>query len=111
MGIRYVIVEAVAPSLQLNREEKTMCPSIYASGLPAFVMSQLPLIYDSTGVFFENSGIYPDLAMPMVLGTVIYSNLAGQYSGKHLLTPPQAPKEAEPEEEPDGAGEKPVDRA
>ena len=66
MMIRYVIVETLGSSLRLTREEKTLSQVIYASGLPAFVMAQLPLIFDPTGLYFVNAGIYPDICMPFL---------------------------------------------
>jgi cell volume regulation protein A len=87
MAIRYVVVQFLYPAIGLTKEEKVLSQVIYASGLPAFVMSQLPLIFDPTGLYFVNSAIYPDLCMPIVLGTVIFSSVVGQLAGRRLLRP------------------------
>lgn len=87
MAIRFLVVQFLYPAIGLTREEKVLSQVIYASGLPAFVMSQLPLIYDPDGLYFANSAIYPDLCMPIVLGTVIFSSVVGQLAGRRLLIP------------------------
>jgi cell volume regulation protein A len=91
MAIRYIIVKGLSPSLRFSREEKIFSQVIYASGLPAFVTSQLPMIFDPTGQYFVNTGIYPNLCMPIVLGTVIYSSIFGQLVGRKLRNPETAP--------------------
>jgi cell volume regulation protein A len=76
MIIRFLLVEVIG-SIFLSLEEKIVSQYVYASGLPAFVMSQLPLIFDEGGIFFSNPRIYTELAMPIVLGTIIYSAFIG----------------------------------
>ena len=61
---------------------------VYASGLPAFVMSQLPVLYDPTGKYFLTPGLYPDICMPIVLGTILYSGLLGPWMIKKDLEKP-----------------------
>jgi hypothetical protein len=58
---------------------------IYASGLPAFVMSQLPLIYDPEGLFFTNPEVFPNIVMPIVLGTVLFAAITAPNVAKRLL--------------------------
>ena len=60
---------------------------IYASGLPAFVMSQLPTILDPEKLFFTNPEIYPSLVMPIVLGTVLFAALSAPSIAKRVLDP------------------------
>jgi len=91
MALRFIDVEFVGRLLAFTREEKALSQVVYASGLPAFVMSQLPMVFDPDGRYFVDAGIYPDLCMPIVVGTVIYSALAGPLIAKRLLKPPQEP--------------------
>ena len=79
MFIRFLVVEVLDRFIDFSLEEKIISQFVYASGLPAFVMSQLPLILDPEGLFFMNTAVYPNICMPIVLGTVIYSALLGPY--------------------------------
>jgi len=84
--IRFTIATAVGSLLKFSKVEKTLSRLIFAQGLPAFVMSQLPSIYDAPREFFSNPEIYPNLCMPIVLGTVIFAAVAGPLIAKRQLT-------------------------
>ena len=86
MVMRYVLVELLNKPLMLTKTEKVFSQGVYASGLPAFVMSQLPLIFDPDKLHFNNPGIYPDIAMPIVLGTILYSSFIGPIIVKRGLS-------------------------
>ena len=75
MVVRYSVVHLLSKPMAFTNTEKVLSQFVYTSGLPAFVMSQLPMIYDPLGSKFVNTSIYPDLCMPIVLGTVIYGAL------------------------------------
>ena len=77
MVFRYGLVGVLSGQLGFSSEEKVLSQYVYASGLPAFVMSQLPIIFDPNGVYFSNPEIFPNLCMPIVLGTILYSGLLG----------------------------------
>jgi cell volume regulation protein A len=79
MLMRYGLVSIIGKTLFFTYEEVTVSRVVYASGLPAFVMSQLPMIYDPNGIKFHNPGLYPDICMPIVLGTILYSGLLGPW--------------------------------
>jgi cell volume regulation protein A len=89
MVMRYVLVELLNKPLMLTKTEKVFSQGVYASGLPAFVMSQLPLIFDPDKLHFINPGIYPDIAMPIVLGTILYSSFIGPMIVKRGLSSSQ----------------------
>ncbi len=69
--IRYIIISIVNKTISFSVKEEILSKVVYSPGLPAFVMSQLPLIYDPNAEYFSNPGIYPDLVLPIVLSTVI----------------------------------------
>jgi hypothetical protein len=48
-------------------------------------MSQLPLIYDPERQFFLDPAIYPNLVMPIVLGTVLFAAISAPLMAKRLL--------------------------
>jgi cell volume regulation protein A len=64
VGLRYGIVNVLSGQFGFTREEKALSQVVYASGLPAFVMSQLPQRFDPEGVFFANTQLYPDQRKP-----------------------------------------------
>lgn len=85
VAMRYFLVGIVSKPLSLSMEEKSISQVVYASGLPAFIMSQLPAIYDPQGMFFMTPRIYPDICMPLVLGTIIFSGLFGPILAKRKI--------------------------
>ena len=87
MVMRFGLVAGISKVLQFTKEETSIAKFVYASGLPAFVMSQLPQLYDPTGVFFLTPGLYPDICMPIVLGTILYSGLLGPWMINEDLKP------------------------
>jgi cell volume regulation protein A len=88
MVMRFGIVEIIGRVLLFTKEERSISKVVYASGLPAFVMSQLPTLYDPTGKYFLTPGLYPDICMPIVLGTILYSGLLGPWMIKKDLEKP-----------------------
>ena len=83
--VRFIIVITVGSAVSFNKQEKVLSMLIYASGLPAFVMSQLPLVFDPDRLFFTNPEIYPNMVMPIVLGTVLFAALTAPNLAKRLL--------------------------
>lgn len=83
--IRYVTVTMVSPPLKFSRVESVLTKLIFANGLPALVMSQLPSIYDPQNQFFANPEIYTNLCFPIVIGTVIFGAVVGPLTAKRLL--------------------------
>ncbi|MHA2113610.1 MAG: cation:proton antiporter domain-containing protein [Candidatus Hodarchaeales archaeon] len=83
--IRYIVVVVVGKGLSFSKQEQILSMLIYASGLPAFVMSQLPLILDPNKQFFHNPEIYPNLVMPIVLGTVLFAAISAPPLAKRIL--------------------------
>jgi cell volume regulation protein A len=85
MGLRYGLVELLSGELNFTHEEKALSQVVYASGLPAFVMSQLPMIFDPDRIYFKNPELFPNLCMPIVLGTILYSGLIGPKLAENAL--------------------------
>lgn len=59
-----ITLAALSGPFSFTREERALSPVVFASGLPAFVMSQLPQIFDPGRTRLVDSQIYPDLCMP-----------------------------------------------
>ncbi|MCJ7731094.1 cation:proton antiporter [Candidatus Bathyarchaeota archaeon] len=101
--MRYFLVTYLGKILYFTKEESSISKVVFATGLPSFVMSQLPMIYDPTGVHFLTPGLYPDICMPIVLGTILYSGLIGPWMINEELKPKKTvtkPVEV-PKEQPD----------
>ena len=84
--VRFAVATGVGRLLNFSRQEMVLSRVIFAHGLPALVMSQLPLIFDPNRQHFINPEIYPNLCMPVVLGTVLYGAVIGPILAKWQLT-------------------------
>jgi len=73
---------------KFSENEKTLTRFIFAHGLPALIMSQLPLIYDPQGQFFLSPQAYTNLCFITVLGTVLYGAVLGPLLVKRKLEAP-----------------------
>jgi cell volume regulation protein A len=95
MFIRIFVIEVLSRVISFTTSEKALSQFIYASGLPAFVMSQLPQIFDPNSEHFASISIYTDLCMPIVVGTVIYSSIVGPFGFKQRMAAETRKKEKE----------------
>jgi len=82
---RFFVATGVGRAMGFSNEEKLLTRLVRACGLPAFIMSQLPVIYDPNRVFFKNPEIYSNLCMPIVLTTVIFASIATPIIAKWRL--------------------------
>ncbi len=76
-ALRYVLLTSLNGILSLDREELLLSRVVYTSGLPAFIMSQMPMIMDPGRVHFTNPEVYPNLATTIVIGTVLFATFVG----------------------------------
>ena len=83
--LRYAIVSTLGKILKFTQTEKVLTRIIYASGLPAFVMSQLPSIYDPNQQYFTRPEIYPNITLPLVLFNILFAALVGPVVAKRQL--------------------------
>lgn len=83
--IRYVAVTIVSRSLKFTSTESILTKLIFANGLPALVMSQLPALQDPERLFFQSPESYTNLCFPIVIGTVIFGALIGPMIAKSRL--------------------------
>ncbi len=73
-----------------NKFERLIMQSICASGLPALVMSQLPLIYDPNKIYFPYPEIFSNICLIIIFGTVLYGSIATSIIiGRKLQVTPQ----------------------
>lgn len=56
--IRYTVATGLGRLPTFTNQEKVISRLIFAQALPAFVMSQLPIIFDPNGRFFPRLEIY-----------------------------------------------------
>jgi cell volume regulation protein A len=86
-ALRYGVLTSLSPFLSLTRQELLLSRVIYASGLPAFIMSQLPMLMDP-GREHASPEVYPNLTMPIVIFTLLFASLAGPYIVERQLRSP-----------------------
>lgn len=84
--IRYAVATGLGRLPTFTNQEKVISRLIFAQGLPAFVMSQLPIIFDPNRRFFPRPEIYTDLAVPIVIGTILISAFLGPVIISRQLT-------------------------
>lgn len=77
--LRYFVVSVVGGSLLFSREESAVSKFVFVPGLAAFVISQLPSLYDPGGSVFLSPGLFPNICMLSVLGLILYSGLLGPW--------------------------------
>lgn len=84
--IRYVVVSLDAVVLKFTKTESILTKLIFANGLPALVMSQLPSILDPERLYFPNPEIFTNLCFPIVIGTVVFGAVLGPIIAKRVLS-------------------------
>ena len=84
--IRYLAVTLVSGPLKFSNVESTLTKLIFANGLPALVMSQLPSLQDPERLYFQSPESYTNLCFPIVIGTVIFGALVGPLIARKRLT-------------------------
>jgi cell volume regulation protein A len=83
--LRYSVGTMVGEFFDFSRTEKILSRLVFAQGLPAFVMAQLPSIYDPNKLYFVDPQIYVNLSIPIVLGTVIIDAVFGPIIAQRQL--------------------------
>lgn len=84
--IRYAVATALGRLPGFTAQEKVISRIIFAQGLPVLVMSQLPMIFDPNRRFFPRPEIYTDLAVPIVIGTILVAAFLGPAIASRQLT-------------------------
>jgi len=85
LAVRYAVATGVGRFMRFSREERVISRFIFTLGTSTIVMSQLPFIYDPNRNYFLNPEIYPNLCMPIVLGTVLFAAVAIPVIAKRQL--------------------------
>lgn len=85
LTIRFFAASIASKIMKFSKVERALSRFIFAHGLPALIMSQLPAIYDPNKEYFLAPEMYPNLCFIIVLGTVLYGAMAGPYVVKKRL--------------------------
>ena len=85
LTIRFISASITAFIMNFSKTERALSRFIFAHGLPALIMSQLPAIYDPNKQYFLAPEMYTNLCFIIVLGTVIYGAVLGPYIVKKRL--------------------------
>jgi len=91
--IRILSVNVVGGFIELTDGEAAISRLVFSNGLTALVISQLPLIVDTSGGSFMNSRIYMDLAVPIVIASSLFGSLIGPRIIRHGMAPPEPEQE------------------
>lgn len=64
---------------KISNLEKSVITYTFANGLPALVMSRLPLVYDPNKIFFKQPEIYTNICLIAVFITVLFGVFIAPY--------------------------------
>jgi cell volume regulation protein A len=92
--IRVLSVNVVDGFIKLTDDEAAASRLVFSNGLTALVISQLPMMIETTGGSFMNPGVFTNLAVPIV----IVSSLFGSLVGPRIIRRGMKPSENEQEE-------------
>lgn len=85
LAVRFAAATIVSSIMKFTKLEKLLSRYIFAHGLPALVMSQLPSIYDPNKQYFLAPEMYTNLCFVIVITTVIYGAVIGPNMAKMEL--------------------------
>lgn len=85
LAIRYAVATGVGRLMMFSMEELVVSRLVFTLGTSTLVMSQLPAIWDLEGIYFPNPGIYAELCLPIVLGTVIFASIFSPLIARNQL--------------------------
>jgi cell volume regulation protein A len=77
LAVRYAVATGVGRFMGFSREERVFSRFAFTLGTSTIVMSQLPILFDPNQLHFLRPEIYPDLCMPIVLGTIFFASILG----------------------------------
>jgi cell volume regulation protein A len=77
LAVRYAVATGVGRFMGFSREERVISRLAFTLGTSTIVMSQLPILFDPNQLHFLRPEIYPDLCMPIVLGTIFFASIIG----------------------------------
>jgi len=75
--IRVLSVNVVDGFIKLTDDEAAASRLVFSNGLTALVISQLPMMIDTTGGSFMNPGVFTNLAVPIVIVSSLFGSLVG----------------------------------
>ncbi len=107
--VRFIAATLVGKIQVFEDGELLVTRLIFIQGAGTLVLSQFPVKYDPTGVFFLNPGLFTNICIPVVLVSLIYDStvaplLARRQLGSITRVPRKPDAEAgEPGEEEDAA--------
>ena len=77
LTVRFFSASMASIVMKFSKVERALSRFIFAHGLPALIMSQLPSLYDPKRQYFPAPEIYSNLCFIIVLGTVLYGAVVG----------------------------------
>lgn len=104
--VRFVVVTVVGKIHGFGDRELIVTRLIFIQGAGTLVLSQFPVKYDPTGLFFSDPDVFTNICIPIVLVSLIYNSTVSPFLAKRQLNSisrEALPKteDDEPEEEED----------
>jgi len=83
--VRFLAATLVGKIQGFEDGELLVTRLIYTQGAGTLVLSQFPVKYDPTGLFFSNPGVFTNICIPIVLFSLIYNSAVSPYLARHQL--------------------------
>ncbi len=83
--VRFVVATVVGKTCGFKDGELFVTRLIYIQGAGTLVLSQFPVKYDPTGLFFSNPGLFTNICIPIVLFSMIYNSTVSPFLAKRQL--------------------------
>jgi len=91
---RYVSVSLVGLFHRLTPHEVAFTRMIFIQGAGTLVLSQFPAKFDPLRLSFTNPDIFTDLAIPIVIVSILFSSVVAPIIAHRQLLPKKKPREA-----------------
>jgi NhaP-type Na+/H+ or K+/H+ antiporter len=83
--VRFVVATLVGKIQGFEDGELFVTRLIFIQGAGTLVLSQFPVKYDPTAVFFLNPDLFTNICIPVVLVSLIYNSTVAPFLARHQL--------------------------
>jgi NhaP-type Na+/H+ or K+/H+ antiporter len=83
--VRFVVATFVGKIHGFDDGELFVTRLVFIQGAGTLVLSQFPVKYDPTGLFFSNPDIFSDICIPVVLVSLIYNSIVSPVLARRQL--------------------------
>ena len=83
--VRFVVATVVGKIHGFGDRELIVTRLIFIQGAGTLVLSQFPVKYDPTGLFFSGPDVFTNICIPIVLVSLIYNSTVSPFIAKRQL--------------------------